>query len=831
MNRWRLHIAILCMCFTGHAFSQNSEVNGRITDAESGEALAYVNIHFQHTQVGTTTDESGWFELKADVKADTLVISYIGYETRKIYLPRGRSENLRIKLQPKGYQLDEVVILPGENPAHVLLRKVWEHKDKNAPKNLDYYSYDVYNKLEFDLNNLTQDFDESRLLKPFAFLEEYVDTADLNGKSYLPFFLSETMSTIYYSGKKDEEIEKITANKISGITNESLKQFTGDMYQDVNIYDNVVEIFEKGFVSPIGRMGKMYYKYYLTDSAFIDNNWCYKLQFTPRRKHELTFEGEVWIHDTTYAVKAFDVNITETANINFIDEIRSSQAFTRVDDSTWMLSYDKLIVDFNLLKRSEGFYGRKTSYYRNHRINEAVDKRIFSQSHPSNLIYAADTVRDDLYWEERRPVALQKREQDIYFLVDTVQEVPAFKTWEDIVTTLATGYYKLGPIEIGPYYTFYSGNPEEGTRFKFGMRTSNDFSERLMLEAFAAYGLTDKELKYGGGARYMFSTLPRRSAGLYYTRDYYEMLGKVNALQTDNILSTLLRRDDELRLSMKQQWQAFYEYEWEEGISNTLSLYHQRIFPPKSANYFVKNENPQLRDLVYRHENSLYTSEIRLNMRIAKGEKFLRGKFERISLGTNKPVFNIDMAYAPERFLGNKYSYFNLNFSMKDKIRMYPLGELRYTLQTGKIWGAAPYPFLHVPQGNQSYAFYDYAFNLMSYYEFVSDQYVSLMAEQHFHGFFLNHIPLMRKLKWREHIGFRTIYGSRNSCNSDLMIYPEFVHSFNNQSGDKMPYMEVNAGISNIFKVLRLDAVWRLSHTYYDNVPKFGVMAKLEVNF
>jgi hypothetical protein len=291
MQCWKYSLFAFCMLacsFLNTSNAQTVRVSGTVYDAQTKETLPYVNIHFSKTDNGGISDANGEFHLSSNRIADSLVVSFIGYERQRIPITSEYMPNLRIELQPSIMKLGEVIIRAGQDPAMILLKLIREKREDNKLRFLEHYAYSVYNKLEFDLNNLQGNFSDAALLKPFEFLNDYIDTADVSGKAYLPFFISETVSERYHSNKNNQELEVIRANKISGINNESLRRYTGDMYQDVNIYDNVISVLGKGFISPIGRMGKTYYDYVLSDTAWQEDRWCYKLEFTPKRKYEPT---------------------------------------------------------------------------------------------------------------------------------------------------------------------------------------------------------------------------------------------------------------------------------------------------------------------------------------------------------------------------------------------------------------------------------------------------------------------------------------------------------------------------------------------------------------
>jgi hypothetical protein len=814
-------------------YSQNTVITGNVKDAERGEPLPFVNISLKGTKQGTITDIDGNFTLKASRPVDTLVVSYLGYKTEKHPVKNGQKQHFDIALKVVGIQLGEVVVMPGKKPEDILLDLIQERRKINKPKSLDYYAYDVYNKMEFDLNNISGDFGSGKLTKSFEFLKDYVDTAEVSNKSYIPFFISESFSSIYYRRKPTKELEFVKANKISGINNESLKRFTGDLYQDVDIYENVINVLGKGFISPLGNMGKAYYDYNLTDTSYQDNRWCYRLEFEPKRKHEPTIEGYVFINDTTFAVKGFKVSLSETANINFVDSLVTEKHYVQIEDSLWLIKKDRIFVDFNLVDTREGFFGRKTSYYSNHKINEKVDKSVFEKKYPSNLIYV-DSVKanDKVFWEKKRPELLNNREAEIYDMVDTIKTVKAFKRWETILTTIVSGYYAAGPVDLGPIYSYISANPVEGTRLRAGFKTNQDFSHKLKLEGFGAYGFGDEAWKYGGGFTYMFDVLPRRAIHFYAAHDYLQMGDRLNALRTDNVLGTLLRRPGDIHMYRATTWDIHYEHEFIEGISMFAGMETNNIFARPGHDFQILDGDAPDNNPSYQNKSHLQSTEFNIGLHLAPSEKFVRGKFNRISLGTKKPVINLNLGYSPSNFFSNQYEYLSASLNYKHKLQLYPLGVLHYALEGGKVFGSAPFPFLFVHKGNQSFAYYDYAFNLMNFYEFVSDTYMSIYAEHRFEGFFLSHIPLMRKLEWREHIGFKATYGQINEENQQAIIYPSDIHDFRTLDNTReLPYIEINAGVSNILKILRVDAVWRLSHLKNPDIYPFAVMAKLQIDF
>lgn len=812
---------ILLAFFAGQSFwgfgqVEMTKIRGEIRDSQSGEPVSFVNVVFKNTNYGAISDFEGKYFLQARTEEDTLLVSCVGYKPRRIAIKRGEFQTLNIELEADSYTLQEITVDAGENPAHAILRKIIANKKQNNPANQPVYQCEIYNKLQFDLNNVDEDLKKRRVFKQFQFIFDYIDTSTVTGKSYIPVFISETLSQYYYQKKPRRETEIILGNRIAGVENESITQFTGQMYMDANIYDNYLEIFDKSFVSPIADFGLFNYEYYLLDSSFIDNQWCYLMKFKPRRKQEFTFRGEFWVHDTTFAIKKVQGRMTENANINFINDLVINQEFVRVKDSVWMVKSEDVFADFNVGDKATGFFGRKYTSYRAIKLNVREEKKIFTNKAPEiTKVEKNASKRSEDFWQEKRHAKLTQKEQNIYNMVDSIKNVPLFTNFVDAITLFVTGYYVRKNFEYGPYYTFYSHNPIEGHRIRFGGRTSNEFSTKIMFNGHIAYGFKDQRLKYGAGFLYMINKAPREAFGFQYKNDMEQLGQSHNAFMEDNILSTILARNPKYKMSMVEEYKINYEKEWFTGFSNQIQFKHRIIFPSDSIVFEQTLSGDRW--------SSLISSEIRLNTRYAFNEKFVYGEFERVSLGSEYPILNLDFTIGIKDLLGSDFPYYKLGFSIDYHFNINPIGRMNCIVETGKIWGDLPYPLLRLHEGNETYAFDDYAYNMLNYYEFVSDTYIGLYAEHHFNGFFLNRVPLFRRLKWREVIYGKALAGSLHSNTREIMDFPV------NLKPLSKPYYEVGIGIENILKVIRIDALWRLSYLDQPNIQKFGIRAKLQI--
>jgi len=817
-------LLLLLVCSSKFSLAQETKVYGKVVDAATLEPLPFVNIIFKSINVVAATDFEGKYSISTTQKADSLIFSFIGYNKITRAVKKGVSQEMNVAMT-QGIALAEIEVKPGENPAHRVLRKIIANKDNNDRKKLDAYEYEVYNKIEFDLNNVGEDLKKSKLLKPFAFVFDNIDSSNVQEKPCLPVFMTESMSDFYYRRSPKVKNEIIKASKVTGLENNSVSQFMGDMYQNVNIYDNTILVFGKSFVSPISDNALLFYKFYLIDSMVIDGHKCYQLQFKPKRKQELTFTGNLWAADTTFGIIQIEMSISDDANINYITSTNVVQKYIFVD-STWMLHKDRLVIDFNPYpieqKKKEvmGIYGRKTTSYANFVINKPRPDTFYSLK--ENLKINEDAIKkDDAYWQKHRHDSLSKNEIQIYKMVDTLQSLPIYKTWVDVIQLFVSGYKVTRNFEYGPYYNMISYNTIEGPRLRFGGRTSNQFSKWYELSGYVAYGTRDEKLKYMLGIRTFISKKPRTMMGMYFKNDN-EILGQSqNGFTTDNILASFLRVSPLRNLTNVRQLDTYIEREWFPGFSSKLNFVNRKMFPLADFKYdYYKSENEiGIKDF-------LTTSEFRFQTRFAYDEKFLDGAFTRTSLGTKYPIVQLQYTMGIKDLFFSDFSYHKMVLRLDDRIRINPIGYFDYALQYGKIWGRLPYPLMELHGGNETYVFDIYAYNAMNYYEFVSDEYASASIEHHFDGFFLNRIPLMRKLKWREVAGMKALIGTVNDKNRDVLIFPNHLYALT-----RGPYMEANIGVENIFKIFRLDGVWRLSYLDNPRVVPFTIKGTFQIIF
>ncbi|HRH67548.1 MAG TPA: DUF5686 family protein [Bacteroidia bacterium] len=805
------------------SFAQVTRVSGRVYDPLTNEAIPFASVLFPGTATGKNTDIDGNYSIETMAAVDSIRVSFIGYLTATLPVQRHKTQVINIALRANKFDLPEVLIKAGENPALILLKKVLENKPKNDRSELTAFEYESYNKLEFDINNITDKFKKKRMFKPFQFVFDNIDSSTSNKIPYLPVFLTETVSDVYFRSDPAQRKEIIKASKISGVENETVSQYLGDLYSNINIYDNYIYLFQKGFVSPISGISQLYYKYMLMDSAFIGNKWCYKITFHPRRKQELTFNGEMWVADSSFAIRKINLRIAADANINFIEDLALVHDYDFVNNEHWMLTKEVIVVNLapteTKSKQTTGFIGRKTTFYRKFILNQPKDVSFFKGSEVDLTEGAKkQTVQ---FWDSARGETLTKNERAIYTMIDTIKTIPAYKRWADLVKVFATGYKAAGLVEIGPVYTFLSSNSVEGIRLRFGGQTSNKFSEWLVLDGYGAYGTKDEQWKYGGTLRYFLSKKPRVILGGEFKQDV-EQLGKSpNAFADDNFFATVLRREKSNKLNAIEQEKVYLENEWVEGFSNRLTFTHSE-YTPLGALDFTYYLNGAKTD----SSNRIKNSEISLYMRFAYKERFVSGKVDRVSLGTRYPVIHVQYTRGIRDVIYSSFEYDKLRFKLDDNLYLGNFGILSYSIEAAKLFQALPYPLLFIHPGNNSFVYDKASFNLMNFYEFVSDEYISFKAEQHFGGIFLDRIPALRKLKWREVATFSAVTGKLSPKNRELLANPDVFYNL-----EKKPYAEFGIGIENIFKVLRIDNIWRLSYLDHPDISKVAILGTVSISF
>lgn len=840
------HHFVLSLFFSLLAFSAFSQkmtvVKGTIVDADNNEPVMFANIAFVETNIGTDSDLDGKFTLESKFATDSMVVSCVGYATQTIAIEKFSRQTVNIALQPNSIELTTAVVKAKkrgykrkDNPAVAIMKEVWERKGDNRIEGQDFYEYEKYEKVQFDLNNFNPEkMRKRRAFKKFQFLFDFVDTSELNGKPYLPFFIQETSSNVYYRKDPESKKEFREGVKVTGIEDYiDLEDFTtmlDVLYQEIDIYENTVRLLDLAFVSPLSPLANASYRFYLQDtSAYIGNDLCYKISFMPVNNQNIAFRGDLFIlKDSSYAVRKADFGITKQANLNFVQDLKLLQEFTE-KDGVWVLEKDKVILDFAVFKKGTGVFGSREVSYKDFAFGEKREARIYEGT--ENVMAADDAYeKDDAYWQSVRHDTLTVAQQGVYEMIDTLQKAPAFRTVMTIFTLAFTGYKAFGPVDIGPIGNFYSYNPVEGWRLKLGGETNLKFHPKLQFAGYGAYGTKDEEWKYGGAIQYSFredfNMNPKHFLELSYQHEV-NLVGQFLPFSSADNFFLSFQRGDRDRMLFLDKYKINYFLE----LDNNLSWdFHYTNTDQRAIGGLVLNyTDPETQEQTTLPE--LRTSELGVTIRFAPNEQYLQGRSYRLPIYNKFPVFTLTLNSGIEGMLGGDYSYASAKLKIFKRFYLSLFGSMRFEMEGGKYWGEGiPYFLLHLPNANQSFAYRTGAYNMMNYQEFVNDEYVSLSIEHYFKGFFFNKIPLLRKLKLREVVTFKGVYGQLSDKNNPN-TNPEFIQFVEDDSGkpvsytlEDKPYMEASAGVMNIFKFGRIDLVRRLTYLNNPDVPQmFGV--------
>lgn len=829
------------------SYAQLYIIEGKITDKVTQEPINFANVFVKDSvTMGTTADYDGVYHLELEYKPDSLAVSALSYPTtvKKINFATNKI-TLNFEIERKEFSLSEVVIKPGINPAIRIIKNTIANKKRYDKDQLAAYGYEVYNKMEIDLDELTDKFQNRKIFKPFKEVFTNIDSTS-EEKPFLPFFLSETLSDFYYQKNPIDKREIIKASKISGVSSENLSQFVGGMYVAVNVNDDWISLFQRQILSPFANGALLSYRYYLIDSAMIDGRWCYKIQFIPKRKGELTFEGDMWIADSVFAVKQLNMQLSKGADINFVRKLQIFTEATEVSPNVWMPDKEKLIVHFIKPQKGPGLIGRKSTSYKNFITNfkqPQLDSLFKKQKKDIVVKEGAATIADSL-WNQYRHDTLSANEGRIYGMVDSLKNLPVVKTYTKLIQTIAIGYLDVGPISFGNIWNYINWSDVESWRFQFGMGTSNKFSKHVMLNAYMGYGIKDKRIKYGAEMLWLLKKTPRESIQLTYKDDIVST-SNFDQFYNAGILSNIAVRrwENGRKIPMKMMYikEAKIDYykEFDVGYSFKIGLVHRSLKPAGILDSeFLTAENARTPNQLIRNFKQF---EISVLQRFAWQEKFLSGEFFRTSLGSEYPILYLQYSLGLRDVLGSDFNYHRLQFGISDYQPCGPLGKLFWQVEVGKTFGVLPFQLLHSANTSESYIYNTRGFNLLQMYEMAADRQLSLTLNQHFGGILFNRIPGVQKLKLREVFTFRMLWGDMTAKNTTANYHNYIGNPLSTANirffvPDKLPYMEAGIGIENILKIFRIDAIWRVTHLHGSNPfsiykGNFGIRAGLELKF
>ena len=846
-------LSILITAFATITSAQGvTKVRGNVYDGTTGEALAFVNVIFQGTSVGTTTDLDGHFEIDSRFVSDSLCASFLGFEESCVYIKReSKTRKLEIRLQPKTLRLVNVEIIAKKgryskknNPAVDLMRKVIKNKKANRLEGQDFYSFDQYEKIGLDLNNITEQFKEKKIFGSFDLLWNYLDTSEVNGKVFLPIFLRESNSKIYYRNTPESRKEYRHAVKSTefydGLDDKTITDAMDFLYQDIDIYDNTIPILDNTFISPISNLAINFYRFYILDTLEINNIKSIRLGFIPKNKSNFGFTGDLFVSDDSLnTVVRADFGIIGDINLNFVRDLKVRQDFTPLDDA-FVLTRDEITIDFSVAKNGIGFYGSRSIAYDNFEFKEAEDPGVYN--HIEKVINVKGAFdKEENYWNSNRMVPLTDNQEDLYEMIDTLTHLPAYRRLITGVRIISTGYLPFESFDLGPLPTFYSFNQVEGSRVRLGMETNLNFNKNILVDGYGAYGFRDKKWKYKAGLTYSFNDdwkkNPRHYLRLIYQKDVTFPGQELQFIQQDNLLLSFRRGDtnnmffdNELRIEYTRETPGF-----------AMDLFFSDRNRKPYGDLFLKIDNGPNQEPTFLNE--IETTSFGVTFEYAPNKQFIQGRQYRRPIINKYPILTARYQTSIKGLLGSQYGFHQVELGIFKRFNLSVFGHTNIGIEVGKIWGDLPYTELFIPPATQSFAYQRATFNLMNFLEFVSDQHMFIRAEHFFKGYFFNRIPLLKKLQLREIVTFKLAYGSLSDGNNPALNGTLPIFDVNadgiplTSTFFNGPYMEGSVGISNIFKFLRIDLVKRFNYLEGPDVPELfgtkglGIRAKIKIEF
>lgn len=847
-KRFILMLAI-CMASVTYSAAGNAGrlVRGFVCDSITKSPLPGVSVIAEGGQSGTLSSDDGTFILRLPPGISRISMSCIGYSKRTLDLNDGDGVDIIVmQLPPADYTLEEVTVTRRKekyskknNPAVELMKRLRSGGRDNDPvKNHQDYAYAKYVKTTLGLNDFKSKEEEPELARKYPFLWENVDTSEISGRPVLTFLVEEKISDVRYSSGNKKEV--ITARRRDGVDDfmdpQILTTFMEETMKEVDIFEPDINILYTRFVSPLSSVAPDFYKFYITDTVTVDDERCIVLTFIPRNKATLGFIGQIYVPeaDSTMFIKKVSMRVAKDINLNFIDNLHLTQEFRRADDGSRLKTSDAVMAELSLMSGTQGLYAYRSTIYDDHNFDPPEDKNKFAFLGREKENEDAES-RDSTFWNVRRPHPLPEGEKNMARLRSGLRTIPFFRYGVMIIRTLSDGYIHTAPggrskFDIGPLNTFVSHNYLEGWRLRVGGITTGNLSSRIFGKGYAAWGMKDHKLMYGGELEYSFidkkyyaGEFPIRSIRLTHSYDINQLGQHYLFTNQDNIFVSWQRMKDVL-IDYRRHTRLEWIMEWENNFSFTVGIEHDR----QEATPDVPFINGFGRVF-----SSYSQTSATVQLRFAPGEKFFQTTTKRFPARPEVPIFILRHKVSPGGFSGNAFTINKTEVDIMKRFYFSAWGYLDGIIKGGHIWSQVAYPDLLIPNANLSYTIQPESFALMNPMEFITDTFAQWDLTYWANGAIFNYIPGVRKLGLREAFGFRGVWGRLSSKNDPLKSAELFrlPPTALNTEMNHGPYMEASVGIDNILKCLRVDYVWRLSYRTTPGIDRYGVRIAFHAAF
>ncbi|MDO4949827.1 MAG: DUF5686 family protein, partial [Bacteroidales bacterium] len=785
----------LLTCFLLFFFSLPclAQLKGRVVDASTNEPIAYANVYYEGKGVGTASNQEGNFTIEAHADWTQLTISYVGYEVKIVDVSADMQYLGDIPL--KSLELDEVIVKPKRekysrknNPAVELMKKVVAHKQLNDLSVNDYYSYNIYRKITFALNNITADsLRESKIFQKYPFFRNQVELCEETGKNILPISVEETLTQKAFRKNPRSEKNIIKGINSSGVndmfnTGDIMTTVIKDVFTDVNVYDDHCRLLQFSFDSPISDNGIAFYRYFIMDTVYVQQDKCIHLSFVPNNSRDVGFTGHLYVlADSTYRVKHCTLNLPKKTGVNYVTDLTIRQEFEGLPSGEWVQKADDMICEMN-------FFGmkmmvRRTTRNQDHSFEE-IPKQIFKVK-GSEVKDVNAMMRDDDFWQEYRAVDLTKSESSMDDFVQNLTKIKGFEYIVFVAKAFIENFVETGSkntpskVDIGPVNTMISQNYIDGLRLRASAQTTANLNPHWFFKGYYAHGFRDHKSKGMAQVEYSFKKkeylsreFPKHTLAVAYQYDNMSPSDKFLRTDKDNVFTSFKTVTVD-QFNYERNFRIEYEHERLSGLKTGFVLKHSN-YEPCGKLFYQTVGGREIPDFSI--------AEATVSLRYAPGETFVNTKQRRLPINLDAPVFSLAHTFGVKGVFGSNYNYNFTDASIHKRFWFASWGNFDVNLKGGIQWNKVPFPLLIMPAANLSYIIEEETFNLINNMEFLNDRFASLDMSWNLQGKIFNRIPLLKYLKWREFIGVKCLWGSisdknnpflpQNASDDMLMVFP-----------------------------------------------------------
>lgn len=837
---FRIYILLLFLWLSAGARAQ---ITGVVTDALTGDTIAYPSASYKGHHMAVSGDAQGRFSIEHH-EGWVLTISAVGYQSKEFTMKANSPLTMAVKLKPDTRTLKEVVVKTKrnrysrkDNPAVELMKRVIAAKKKTDLSNHDFYQYNKYQKITLAVNDIQKADIDSGFFAKKQWLTDQMETSPYNHKLILPISVDETVTQHIYRKNPKSEKDIVLGQQSTGLnqlfeTGDILNNVLKDVFTDVDLYDNQVRLLQYPFTSPIGKDAIAFYRYYIEDTVYVDHDLCYHLQFLPNNQQDFGFRGELYIlADSTLHLKRAELSIPKRSDVNFVENLSITQEYTQLPNGEWALSVDDMVVELKVTNFMSKALVVRTTRLSDYAFDE-LPKQLF-KGKAATRREANAMMRDDSFWNQYRTVELTKSESEMDAFIRRVQQLKGFKYIifgakafiENFVET--GGLNHPSKVDIGPVNTMFTSNFIDGFRTRISAQTTANLNKHWFFAGYYAHGWRSHKNYYNAEVTYSFNKkdylpreFPKRTLTFSSTYDIMSPSDKFMGTDKDNVFTAFKwSKVDKMMFYNRQKITFEWETEW--GLRTIVGL---------------KTEANEAAGALYFPIGTLRTTEWSLNFQLAPGRTYVNTKQRRYPINMDAPVFSLGHTMGM-KFLGGDYRYNFTEASIYKRFWMNSWGKIDARVKAGAQWNKVPYPLLIMPAANLSYIMQDETFNMINNMEFLNDRYASLDVAWDLNGKILNRIPLLKKLKWREYIGVKTLWGKLTDRNNptllanagDPMLWAFPMGSYVMDA--KRPYVELIAGVHNIFKILHVEFVHRCNYTHLPTAKRNGVRFMMRVTF